>query len=740
MFRLCRICGTKANWSCVCSSVFICDAHLATHLAETGKHDIRKASVENKRHFQEEILKRISQIELCTESIQNSAKNIVASIIKMQASAVIRLQAKKKEYIELLKNTQTDESAEEALKTIKTGFFCEALEEVPNVETLKSFFMQNFVEEYDLPEEKIELGNIDYGKDLLENKYNLCIEDYIGPVDHIAKDNQDKFLVVASKDFSLHLLDLNEKKQLKVFRGHTGHITSLVFNSPLNLIVSSSTDETIRIWDKTYKNPHIVIKSEFGTVHSLGISTSRKLIYAGCENSSIAIWNIQAQNSEGVLQGHSSKVIIIIISSDDETLISGGSDNKIIVWNLQDLQIKTQFQLNSHLQSLVLLPDNTTIISSTQDKIISFFSINENTKTGQVQNLFESANSLSCSHNGEFVLLSTNRKINLLTVKLKKIENFTQNSPNKINTLLISADDKTFILGSNDIKIYDIEEKKIKSSLNFGHSDKVTSLAISSDGKKIISGSIDKTIKIWNLDTQELEGVLNAHTDTISDLHITKNNSNLISASYDKTIKIWNLIEKKLEGNFTGHYGKVMKIYITKSEDHIISISEDKTLKVWNLSQMKCISNIQGMNNDVGILVLSNDENYAVTGSDDKIIRIVNIREKKIDKVLEGHNAGITALELSSDNNFLASGSLDKSIRLWDFNKRIAVGVFNGHEGKVDRICFTGDCRFLASKSCDGRVKIWDVRNQKQVYEGKNDRKPENWVKRFMEIRFLFRF
>lgn len=739
MFKLCKFCGTKGNWSCACSSVFICDIHLAAHLAEAGKHDIKKASVENKRYLQEEILKRIKQIESCTESIQNLTKNIVASIIKMQASTVLRLQDKKKEYLELLKNTQTDELAEEALKTIKNSFFCEILEEVPDLETLKSFYMQSFIEEYDLPEEKIELGNIDYGKEFLEVKHNLYIEDYIGPVDHIAKDNEDKFLVIASKDFTIHLWDLNQKKQLKVLRGHTGLITSLVFNSPLDLIVSSSADETIRIWDKTYKNPPAVIKSECGTVHSLGVSTSRKKIYAGCENSFITIWSIETHNSEGALQGHGNKVINLIVSSDDQTLISGGSDNKIIIWNLEDLQIKTQFIVNSHLQSLALLPDNTTILVSTQDKIISFFSINENTKIGRVQNLFESASSLTCSHNGEFVLLSTNRKINILSIKSKKIENFVQNCPNKVNTLLISSDDKSFIQGSNDIKIYDIEEKKAKTSLNFGHSDKVTSLTISSDGKKIISGSTDKTIKIWNLDTQDLEGVLNGHTDAISDLHITKNNRNLISASYDRTIKIWNLIEKKLEGNLPGHTGKVTKIHMTKAEDHIISISEDKTLKVWNLGQMKCVSSVQGMNNDVGILLLSIDENYAITGSDEKIIRIVNIRDKKIEKVLEGHNAGITVLELSADNSFLASGSLDKTIRLWDFNKRILVGTLNGHQGKIDILRFTGDCRFLVSKSYDGGVKIWDSRSQKQVYEGKSDRKPEKWIKRYPEIRFCFR-
>jgi hypothetical protein len=48
-------------------------------------------------------------------------------------------------------------------------------------------------------------------------------------------------------------------------------------------------------------------------------------------------------------------------------------------------------------------------------------------------------------------------------------------------------------------KIWDLEAAKETLTL-LGHTDDVTSLVLSADGKRLFSGSLDKTIKVWDLD------------------------------------------------------------------------------------------------------------------------------------------------------------------------------------------------------------------------------------------------
>ncbi len=68
-----------------------------------------------------------------------------------------------------------------------------------------------------------------------------------------------------------------------------------------------------------------------------------------------------------------------------------------------------------------------------------------------------------------------------------------------------------------------------------GHTNPVTSVAINE--KYIVSGCIDKTIKIWNIETGKCLKTLKGHTHWVESVAI--NEKYIVSGSDDKTIKIW---------------------------------------------------------------------------------------------------------------------------------------------------------------------------------------------------------
>ncbi|XLR53109.1 hypothetical protein HN51_021368 [Arachis hypogaea] len=93
-----------------------------------------------------------------------------------------------------------------------------------------------------------------------------------------------------------------------------------------------------------------------------------------------------------------------------------------------------------------------------------------------------------------------------------------------------------------------------------GHSKPVVSLAIGCH-KMLYSGSMDHTIKVWDLDTLQCTMTLNGHTDVVTSLICWDNF--LLSASSDCTVNVWVCTEEgTLEVTYTHtHENAVLGLY-----------------------------------------------------------------------------------------------------------------------------------------------------------------------------------
>jgi len=74
-----------------------------------------------------------------------------------------------------------------------------------------------------------------------------------------------------------------------------------------------------------------------------------------------------------------------------------------------------------------------------------------------------------------------------------------------------------------------------------GHSSAVTGVAVSGDGRRAVSASVDRTLKVWDLETGLEVRTLFGHSDPVGGVAVSADGGRAVSASWDQTLKVWDL-------------------------------------------------------------------------------------------------------------------------------------------------------------------------------------------------------
>ena len=158
-----------------------------------------------------------------------------------------------------------------------------------------------------------------------------------------------------------------------------------------------------------------------------------------------------------------------------------------------------------------------------------------------------------------------------------------------------------------------------------GHSRAVTSIAFSADGRKALSGSLDDTLKLWNLASGKLIRTFKGHSSAVYSVAFSPDGRKALSGSYDSTLKLWDLASGKPIRTFKGHSKPVTSIAFSPDGRKALSGSRDDTLKLWDLASGKPIRTFKGHSRSVTSIAFSPDGRKALSGSRDKTLKLWDV-------------------------------------------------------------------------------------------------------------------
>jgi WD40 repeat protein len=110
----------------------------------------------------------------------------------------------------------------------------------------------------------------------------------------------------------------------------------------------------------------------------------------------------------------------------------------------------------------------------------------------------------------------------------------------------------------------------------------VSSVAFSPNGRHIVSGSWDKTVRIWDSESQQQIGhPLSGHAKEVSSVAFSPNGRHIVSGSWDKTVCIWDSESQQQIGQpLSGHADPVSPVAFSPNAGPIISGSQAKKIHI----------------------------------------------------------------------------------------------------------------------------------------------------------------
>lgn len=213
----------------------------------------------------------------------------------------------------------------------------------------------------------------------------------------------------------------------------------------------------------------------------------------------------------------------------------------------------------------------------------------------------------------------------------------------------------------------------------------------------------------------------------------------LVSGSRDRSIAIWDLDTQRRVRTLTGaHLASVLCLQFDEreGEDIVVSGGSDSFVVIWRFSTGEIIRKMDQAHTE-SVLNLRFDDRYLITCSKDKTIKIFNRKEVFTDDpivpaaarrqfeirgmnpipeynlliTLEGHGAAVNAIQVYEGQVVSASG--DRTIKAWDINTGHCIRTYTGHTKGIACVHFDG--RRIVSGSSDNTVRIFDAATSAEV-------------------------
>jgi serine/threonine protein kinase/WD40 repeat protein len=236
-----------------------------------------------------------------------------------------------------------------------------------------------------------------------------------------------------------------------------------------------------------------------------------------------------------------------------------------------------------------------------------------------------------------------------------------------------------------------------------GHSARVTAVAWSADGT-ILATAAEDTAIIWDATTASIRFTLTGHTGRIYSIAFSPDSNRLVTSSFDTSLRIWNVQTGELELTLTQENAADSR-GVAWSPDGLHIANTFTGFDAQHGSHLYIRNALTGeverdiALGDVGLmgLVAYNPDGTRILATlpNMQVYSVWDAQTGEKVLTLPGHGVNTTSIAFSPDGTVIATGGLDNWAQVWDANTgELLLDLFNS--GMTNRLAISPDGSQLA--------------------------------------------